>query len=59
MPYSSRLSTQFLTSHGVFGGSNALWKTEGLKRYRFRHDVQAEDRTQCTPTPCTFPSVHC
>ena len=34
---------QFLTSIGVFGGSNALWKTESLKAYQFRHDVQTED----------------
>ena len=34
---------QFLTSLGVFGGSNALWKTERLKAYQFRHDVQTED----------------
>ena len=31
---------QFLTSIGVFGGSNALWKTRDLKAYQFRHDVQ-------------------
>jgi len=34
---------QFLTSIGVFGGSNALWKTRDLKAYQFRHDVQTED----------------
>jgi len=34
---------QFLTSIGVFGGSNALWKTDALKAYQFRHDVQTED----------------
>ncbi|KAL1503893.1 hypothetical protein AB1Y20_012356 [Prymnesium parvum] len=34
---------QFLTSCGVFGGSNALWKTEALRDYSFRHDVQTED----------------
>ena len=28
---------------GVFGGSNALWKTETLRKYMFRHDVQTED----------------
>jgi len=34
---------QFLTSLGVFGGSNALWRTAHLKSYQFRHDVQTED----------------
>ena len=28
---------------GVFGGSNALWKTDDLKAYQFRSDVQTED----------------
>jgi cellulose synthase/poly-beta-1,6-N-acetylglucosamine synthase-like glycosyltransferase len=34
---------EFISSLGVFGGSNALWKTEALKSYEFRHDVQTED----------------
>jgi cellulose synthase/poly-beta-1,6-N-acetylglucosamine synthase-like glycosyltransferase len=34
---------QFLTSFGIFGGSNALWRTAILKAYQFRHDVQTED----------------
>jgi len=34
---------QFLTSFGIFGGSNALWRTASLKAYQFRHDVQTED----------------
>ncbi|KAL3902421.1 MAG: hypothetical protein SGPRY_012074 [Prymnesium sp.] len=34
---------QVLTSCGVFGGSNALWKTEALRSYTFRRDVQTED----------------
>lgn len=34
---------QFLTGMGVFGGSNALWRTSDLRAYQFRHDVQTED----------------
>ena len=34
---------QFATSMGVFGGSNALWKTEALRGYQFRRDMQTED----------------
>jgi hypothetical protein len=40
---SSPCPAQFLTRMGVFGGSNALWKTETLRKYMFRHDVQTED----------------
>jgi len=36
-------ATQFLSKVGIFGGSNALWKTDVLKKYKFRHDVQTED----------------
>ena len=28
---------------GVFGGSNALWRTDALRSYQFRSDVQTED----------------
>ena len=34
---------QFITSMGVFGGSNALWKTDALRAYQFHADVQTED----------------
>ena len=34
---------EFVAGLGVFGGSNALWRTEDLKVYEFRHDVQTED----------------
>ena len=34
---------EFITSLGVFGGSNALWRTEDLRAFEFRHDVQTED----------------
>ena len=34
---------QFITGMGVFGGSNALWRTDALRAYQFRHDVQTED----------------
>ena len=35
--------TQFITGMGVFGGSNALWRTAALRDYQFRRDVQTED----------------
>ena len=28
---------------GVFGGSNALWRTDALRSYQFRADMQTED----------------
>jgi len=34
---------QFITGMGVFGGSNALWRTAALRSYQFRADVQTED----------------
>jgi cellulose synthase/poly-beta-1,6-N-acetylglucosamine synthase-like glycosyltransferase len=34
---------QFVTSMGVFGGSNALWRTDALRAYQFRADMQTED----------------
>ena len=34
---------EFMASFGVFGGSNALWKTADLRLYQFRSDVQTED----------------
>ena len=34
---------QFITQMGVFGGSNALWRTDDLRAYQFRADVQTED----------------
>ena len=34
---------QFITRMGVFGGSNALWRTDALRAYQFRDDVQTED----------------
>ena len=34
---------EFLTRIGVFGGSNALWRTADLQAFEFRHDVQTED----------------
>ena len=34
---------QFVTSMGVFGGSNALWRTADLREYQFRSDMQTED----------------
>jgi len=34
---------QFLTRVGIFGGSNALWKTEVLRAYQFRTTVATED----------------
>jgi len=34
---------QWVSGTAVFGGSNALWKTDELKRFQFRHDVQTED----------------
>lgn len=34
---------EFISSLGVFGGSNALWRTEDLRHFEFRHDVQTED----------------
>lgn len=34
---------QFLTTMGVFGGSNAVWKVATLRAYEFRADVQTED----------------
>jgi cellulose synthase/poly-beta-1,6-N-acetylglucosamine synthase-like glycosyltransferase len=34
---------QFLTTMGVFGGSNAVWKVATLRAYEFRSDVQTED----------------
>ena len=59
---------QFLAGMGVFGGSNALWRTDALKAYQFRHDVQTEDiemstrailsgkvQTYCHPCPCLCP----
>lgn len=34
---------EFVAGAGVFGGSNALWRTADLRAYEFRHDVQTED----------------
>ena len=34
---------QTASGTGFFGGSNALWRTNVLKRQAFRHDVQTED----------------
>ncbi|KAL1526054.1 hypothetical protein AB1Y20_020875 [Prymnesium parvum] len=34
---------QFLTRVGIFGGSNALWKTDVLRKYQFRTNVATED----------------
>ena len=34
---------EFVARMGVFGGSNALWMTDALRAYEFRHDVQTED----------------
>jgi len=34
---------QFLTRVGIFGGSNALWKTDILRKYQFRTNVATED----------------
>lgn len=34
---------QFLTRVGIFGGSNALWKTDVLRKYQFRTDIATED----------------
>jgi len=34
---------QAASGTGFFGGSNALWETDVLKRQVFRHDVQTED----------------
>ena len=31
---------QFLTTLGVFGGSNAVWRVATLRAYEFRSDVQ-------------------